>query len=39
MKILIAEDDKTSRQILAAFLSVCGPVDVTADGGEAETNW
>lgn len=35
MKILIAEDDKTSRQLLAAFLAGCGPVDVTVDGSQA----
>ena len=35
MKIMIAEDEPVSRQILASFLAVCGPVDVTADGEEA----
>ena len=35
MRILIAEDDRTSREFLSRFLSEHGEVDVATDGMEA----
>lgn len=35
MRILIAEDDFTSRKVILKFLSVYGECDVTVDGMEA----
>ena len=35
MKILIAEDDLTSRQFISKYMSAYGECDVTVDGIEA----
>jgi two-component system, chemotaxis family, chemotaxis protein CheY len=35
MKVLIAEDDPTSRKLLQGILSVYGPCDLAVDGEEA----
>ncbi|QLA17614.1 response regulator [Desulfolutivibrio sulfoxidireducens] len=35
MKILVVEDDATSREVLFSILSEIGPCDVAADGEEA----